>query len=68
MTTELFTNIPPSNPTALQSARIALADAERERDLALYADEHDITDLDRAVNRFAELVKTLELKQLEGLK
>lgn len=70
---ELFLNLPETKPAPLQSARIALAEAERERDLALYANGHEqypddnlTPELDRAVNRYAELVKSLELEQLKA--
>jgi len=65
---ELFT-LPPSQPTPLQSARRALADAERD-----YAAERErwkensieLEPYRRAVNRYSELVKAEELKELNN--
>ena len=66
MSDELFT-IPPSQPTPLQSARRALADAEAERKTMQerYGDA-DYTAYERAVNRFTELVKYQELQELKN--
>jgi len=68
MSDELFT-IPPSQPTPLQSARRALAVAERD-----YAAERErwkdnsieLEPYRRAVNRFTELVKYQELQELKN--
>jgi len=65
---ELFT-LPPSQPTPLQSARRALADTERD-----YAAERErwkensieLEPYRRAVNRYSELVKAEELKELNN--
>jgi hypothetical protein len=72
MSDELFT-IPPSQPTPLQSARRALADAENELAAAIERDlpegddgKSEIDDYGRAVNRFTELVKAEELKELNN--
>jgi hypothetical protein len=67
-TDELFT-LPPSQPSPLQSARRALADAERD-----YAAERErwkensieLEPYRRAVNRYSELVKAEELKELNN--
>jgi hypothetical protein len=68
MNNELFT-LPPSQPSPLQSARRALADAERD-----YAAERErwkensieLEPYRRAVNRYSELVKAEELKELNN--
>tara|TARA_R110000868_G_scaffold179420_2_gene419444 strand:+ start:1014 stop:1220 length:207 start_codon:yes stop_codon:yes gene_type:complete len=62
-------NIEPTKPTPLQSARRALADAERE--LAKAEEEKDTLSIDccrRAVNRFEQLCKAEELAELERSK
>ena len=70
---DLF-NIEPTKPTPLQSARRALAEAERELAAAIERDlpenelgQSEIDDNERAVNRYAELVKSLELAELNKL-
>tara|TARA_R110000868_G_scaffold116619_2_gene310238 strand:+ start:863 stop:1072 length:210 start_codon:yes stop_codon:yes gene_type:complete len=66
MSDELFT-IPPSQPTPLQSARRALAEAERElAEKRGDAETYDYTASERAVNRYSELVKAEELKELNN--
>lgn len=65
-TDELFT-LPPSQPSPLQSARRALADAEAE--LKTMQDRYgdaDYTAYERAVDRYTELVKAEELKELNN--
>ena len=65
---DLF-EIEPTKPTPLQSARRALADAERE--LAKAEEEKDTLSIDccrRAVNRFEQLCKAEELAELERSK
>ena len=65
---ELF-QTEPTKPTPLQSARRALADAERE--LAKAEEEKDTLAIDcnrRAVNRFEQLCKAEELAELERSK
>jgi len=65
---ELFT-LPPSQPSPLQSARRALADAERDYKAALErcnGDDAELTSHERAVNRYTELVKAEELKELNN--
>ena len=65
-TDELFT-LPPSQPTPLQSARRALAEAERA--FAEHIETHgdvDRASFQRAVNRYTELVKAEELKELNN--
>ncbi len=65
---ELF-QTEPTKPTPLQSARRALADAERE--LAKAEEEKDTLAIDcnrRAVNRFSELCKAEELAEMERSK
>lgn len=65
---ELF-QLPPSQPSPLQSARRALAEAERD-----YASERErwkdnsveLEPYRRAVNRYSELVKAEELKELNN--
>ena len=57
-------NIEPTKPTPLQSARRALADAERE---LAECDNEDAPVFVRAVNRFTELVKAEELAELNKL-
>ena len=71
---DLF-NIEPTKPTPLQSARRALADAELELSAAIERDlqenelgHSEIDDFERAVNRFAELVKAEQLAELERSK
>ena len=66
MSDELFT-IPPSQPSPLQSARRALAEAEAELELLQdrYGDA-DYTAYERAVNRYAELVKYHEILELNN--
>lgn len=67
-TNELF-QITETKPTPLQSARRALADAERE--LAKAEEEKDTLAIDcnrRAVNRFSELCKAEELAEMERSK
>ena len=64
---ELF-NIEPTKPTPLQSARRALADAERELELVEGRNCEDYGPYERAVNRFTELVKAEELAELERSK
>ena len=68
-------NIEPTKPTPLQSARRALADAERELAAAIERDlpenelgQSEIDDCERAVIRFVELVKAEELADLERSK
>ena len=68
MSDELF-QTEPTKPTPLQSARRALADAERE--LAKAEEEKDTLAIDccrRAVNRFEQLCKAEELAELERSK
>ena len=68
MSDELF-QTEPTKPTPLQSARRALADAERE--LAKAEEEKDTLAIDccrRAVNRFSELCKAEEIAELERSK
>jgi len=63
--------IEPTKPTPLQAARRALADAVAEYDAALErcgGDDASLGDYDRAVNRFAELVKASELAELNNTK
>ena len=64
-------NIEPTKPTPLQSARRALADAERElaaaRESVENGEDIGTTDYERAVNRYAELVKSLEIAELNKL-
>jgi len=68
---ELF-NIEPTNPTKLEQARRALADAERELSAAIERDlpenelgNSEIDDYQRAVDRFAALVVEEEKRALE---
>ena len=62
MTTDSLFPITETKPTPLQAARRALADAERELAEALErTGGDDCPDHERAVNRFAELVKAEEL-------
>lgn len=75
MITESLFNIEPTKPTKLQSARRALADAEKELAAAIERDlpenelgQSEIDDCQRAVNRFTELVKAEELAELERSK
>jgi len=66
---ELPLNITETKPTKLQSARRALADAERE--LAKAEEEKDTLAIEcnrRAVNRFDELVKAEELAAMNNSK
>ena len=63
---ELF-NLEPTKPTPLQSARRALADAERELELVEGRNCEDYGPYERAVNRYAELVKSLEIAELNKL-
>ena len=63
---DLF-NIEPTKPTPLQSARRALADAERELELVEGRNCEDYGPYERAVNRYAELVKSLEIAELNKL-
>lgn len=65
---ELF-QITETKPTKLQSARRALADAEKELKDAqwLYNDGSELIPYERAVNRFSELVKAEELAELNKL-
>ena len=58
----------PTKPTPLQSARRALADAERELELVEGRNCEDYGPYERAVNRFTELVKAEELAELERSK
>ena len=67
-------NIEQTKPTQLQSARRALADAERELAAAIERDlpenelgQSEIDDFERAVNRFAELAEAEELAELNKL-
>jgi len=63
--------IEPTKPTPLQAARRALADAVAEYDAALErcgGDDASLGDYERAVNRFAELVKAEELAELNNTK
>lgn len=62
---ELF-KTPPSNPSSLQSARAALAAAERERDLAHEnnVSRDEMIAINRAVARYADLVTSEERKAL----
>ena len=65
---ELF-NIEPTKPTKLEQARRALADAERELAAEIErTGNEDCPDYERAVNRFAELVKAEELAELNNSK
>ena len=64
---DLF-NLEPTKPTPLQSARRALADAERELELVEGRNCEDYGPYERAVNRYAELVKSLEIAELERSK
>ena len=66
MNDSLF-NIEPTKPTPLQSARRALADAERELELVEGRNCEDYGPYERAVNRYAELVKSLEIAELNKL-
>jgi ribosomal protein L37AE/L43A len=71
MTTDTLFNIEPTKPTKLQAARLALADAVAEYDAALErcgGDDASLGDYERAVNRFAELVKAEELAELNNSK
>jgi hypothetical protein len=75
MTTDTLFNIEPTKPTKLQAARRALADAERELAAAIERDlpenelgNSEIDDYQRAVNRFAELVKAEELSEMNNSK
>jgi len=71
MTNDLLLNIEPTKPTKLQAARRALADAVAEYDAALErcgGDDASLGDYERAVNRFAELVKAFELAELNNTK
>lgn len=70
---DLF-EIDPTKPTPLQSARRALADAEKELAAAVERNlpenelgQSEIDDYERAVNRFSELVKAEELAELNKL-
>ena len=63
MNDSLF-NLEPTKPTPLQSARRALADAERE---LAECDNEDTPVFVRAVNRFTELVKAEEIAELNKL-
>ena len=67
MNDDLF-NLEPTKPTPLQSARRALADAERELELVEGRNCEDYGPYERAVNRYAELVKSLEIAELERSK
>ena len=68
MTTDLF-NIEPTKPTPLQSARRALLEAEHALlNSVEIGDSDTISDAQRAVNRFTELVKAEELAELERSK
>ena len=60
-------NLEPTKPTPLQSARRALADAERELELVEGRNCEDYGPYERAVNRYAELVKSLEIAELNKL-
>ena len=60
-------NIEPTKPTPLQSARRALEDAERELELIEGRNCEDYGPYERAVNRYAELVKSLEIAELNKL-
>jgi hypothetical protein len=65
---ELFT-LPPSQPSPLQSARRALADAERDYAAERERWKENSVELEpyrRAVNRYSELVKAEELKELNN--
>jgi hypothetical protein len=67
---ELF-EITETKPTKLQAARRALADAVAEYDAALErcgGDDASLGDYERAVDRFAELVKAEELAELNNTK
>ena len=66
MNDDLF-NLEPTKPTPLQSARRALADAERELELVEGRNCEDYGPYERAVNRYAELVKSLEIAELNKL-
>jgi hypothetical protein len=65
MSDELF-NLTPSKPSKLQQARTLLVDAELELILAEGRNCEDYAPYERAVNRFAELVKAEELAQMKG--
>ena len=67
-TDELFT-LPPSQTTPLQSARRALADAERDYAIERERWKENSVELEpyrRAVNRYECLVKAEELKELNN--
>jgi len=69
MSQELF-QITETKPTKLQAARRALEDAVSEHDAALErcgGDDASLGDYERAVNRFSELVKSLELAELNKI-
>ena len=68
MNNELF-QLPPSQPSPLQSARRALADAEYDFKAALErcnGDDAELVSHERAVNRYECLVKAEELKELNN--
>lgn len=74
MTNDSLFNLEPTKPTPLQAARHALADAEKELAAAVERNlpenelgQSEIDDNERAVNRYAELVKSLELAELNKL-
>ena len=65
---ELF-NIEPTKPTKLQAARRALEEAEHALlNSVEIGDSDTISDAQRAVNRFAELVKAEEIAELNNSK
>ena len=67
-TDELF-HLPPSQPSPLQSARKALAEAERDYAAERERWKENSAELEpyrRAVNRYSELVKAEELKELNN--
>ena len=68
MNDELF-QTEPTKPTPLQAARRALAESEKAlRDaIERYGDDADYNAYERAVQRFAEIVKAEELAELNKL-
>lgn len=63
-------NLEPTKPTPLQSARRALADAERDYNTMRDQWKDNSVEIEpyrRAVNRFTELVKAEELAELKKL-
>ena len=66
MNTDERFQLPPSQPTPLPSARRALAEAERELEIIEGRNCEDYGPYERAVNRYAELVKAELLKELNN--